>query len=74
MLDLDFIRRNPEVVKRAVQTKGESRPMKVGNIDRILSLDKERRQLITQTDTLRQRRNQVSDEIAQMRQNGAKDT
>lgn len=62
MLDLDFIRRKPEVVKGAVRAKKEQ-----VDINRILSLDQERRRLITQTDTLRNRRNEVSDKIARIK-------
>ncbi len=48
MLDINFIRQNPEKVKKACQNKG----VKV-NIDRLLQLDKQKRELIQQSESLR---------------------
>jgi len=42
MLDLDFIRKNPNAVKKAIQDKSD----KV-DLDKILETDKKRRELIT---------------------------
>lgn len=52
MLDINFIRENVELVKKAVQAKGIDL-----NIDRLLELDTKRRELITQVDELRKLRN-----------------
>jgi len=53
MLDLELIRSQPEMVKKAAHDKG----VKV-DIDRFLELDKKRRQIAIEIDDLRQQRNQ----------------
>ncbi|MFW5967020.1 MAG: serine--tRNA ligase, partial [Persicimonas sp.] len=58
MLDINFIRDNVETVKRAATDKGFE-----VDIDRLLELDKERRELIQENESLRQRRNEVADAI-----------
>jgi len=63
MLDLKFIRENPEVVKKALKNRGE----KI-DLDEFLSQDKERRKILTELETARARRNKISDEIALARQ------
>lgn len=55
MLDITFIRENPDVVKDAVEKKA----MKV-DIDRILELDKERRETLQKVEQLRAEQNQAS--------------
>ena len=57
MLDLKFIRENPDIVKRAIENRHDSAP-----IDEILSLDAERRQGIIKLDNLRQERKTISKE------------
>lgn len=52
MLDLNFIRENIDVVKKAVKDKGINL-----DIDALLETDKKRRALITEIDELRQQRN-----------------
>lgn len=58
MLDIDFIRENADDVKRAAETKGFD-----VEIDPLLEVDERRRELIQETDQIRQRRNEVSDAI-----------
>ena len=48
MLDIKFIRENPEVVKQALK----SRNSKI-DIDELLSLDEERRKLLIETEALK---------------------
>ncbi|MEK7448195.1 MAG: serine--tRNA ligase [Planctomycetota bacterium] len=62
MLDLDFIRNNPDAVKKAVRDKNEK-----SDVDAILKIDAERRQVITELDNLRHQRNQTSEEIARLK-------
>lgn len=57
MLDINFIRDNGEVVKKAIQEKGIAL-----NLDELLELDTKRRELIARVDTLRQERNQAARE------------
>ncbi len=65
MLDLKFIRENPDLVKRAIGLKGER-----DNIDGILKLDERRRELIKKGDALKARRNDVTEEIANLKKQG----
>ena len=62
MLDLKFIRENPELVKQGIKNKNEK-----DTIDDVLKLDEERRTLILQTDELKSKRNQVSSKVPQMK-------
>jgi len=62
MLELKFIRENPHVVRTACQNKGE-----VDNVDGILRLDEERRKLIQKGESLKNRRNVVSERIGKMK-------
>lgn len=65
MLDLRFIRDHPDLVKRGVQTKGES-----DNVDELLRLDEERRKLIQRSESLKAKRNAVTEQIARMKKSG----
>ncbi len=60
MLDLKFVRENPEIVRRAIELKGES-----GDVDGLLAKDSERRELLGEVEALKQIRNRVSKEIGQ---------
>lgn len=56
MLDLNFIRENPEAVKKAARDKGiDPKP-----VDQVLALDKIRRGLLQKIETLRAKRNQLT--------------
>ena len=65
MLDLKFIREQTELVKRGIKAKGE-----VDNIDKIISLDEQRRAFIQEGETLKAKRNDVSAKIGQMKKSG----
>ena len=58
MLDLKFVRENPQIVKEAIALKSEP-----ADLDRLLELDRERRRLLQKTEELKQLRNRVSREI-----------
>ncbi len=55
MLDIKFIRENPDVVKTAVRNKNS----KV-DIDALLKVDQERRELLSRVETLNQKRNEAA--------------
>ena len=55
MIDLKFLRSNPQIVAQAIQNKGSS-----VDLDRVLKLDKERTRLQTEVDVLRAERNRLS--------------
>lgn len=65
MLDLRFVRTNPDVVRQALINKGVS-----VDLDRILALDVERRQILTEVEQLKARRNQVSKQVGAMKKQG----
>ncbi|HID10659.1 MAG TPA: serine--tRNA ligase, partial [Candidatus Latescibacteria bacterium] len=65
MLDLRFIRENPELVGRAVRDKGED-----VDLSHLLELDERRRALIREGDELKRRRNEVSKEIGRLKKAG----
>lgn len=63
MLDIKFIRNNAERVKQAIQLKNDH-----ADIDRLLQLDAERRQMLTEVEALKHERNRVSEEIGRLKQ------
>ena len=65
MLDQRFVRKNPDAVRQAVANKNER-----VDVDRFLDLDERRRELLQTVESLKQRRNTVSDEIARMKRDG----
>ncbi len=65
MLDLKFIRENPELVKTGIKNKNEN-----DRVDELLELDKQRRSLITQTEELKAKKNSVSQEVGKLKKEG----
>jgi len=65
MLDLKFIRENPDVVRQAIANRHDSAP-----VDDILRLDIERRQNIGKLDNLRQERKTVAKEREKAQERG----
>ncbi|NPA90890.1 MAG: serine--tRNA ligase [Chloroflexi bacterium] len=63
MLDLNFIREHPEVVREALRKRHEDTSI----LDRVLELDRRRRELIAQVERLRAERNRVSKEISRLK-------
>ena len=68
MLDVKFIRENPELVKQGLLNKNA--PVIV---DDVIKLDENRRTLIAKTEDLKAKKNQVSSQIPQFKKEG-KDT
>ncbi len=64
MLDLKFIRENPDLVRQAIINKHET-----ADIDKILELDINRREIIGQVEQLKAQRNTVSEQIARKKKN-----
>ena len=65
MLDIKLIRENPALVKEKLILRNED----TSSVDKIVALDKSRLELILKTDTLKELRNKVSDEIVLMKKN-----
>ena len=62
MLDLKFIRTNPEKIKEGLK----KRKSKI-NIDEILTLDQKKRELLSKANLLKEKRNKVSEEIGRLK-------
>ena len=62
MLDINFIRQNPEEVRAALALRRAE-----ADLEGVLALDRERRELLQQTETLKSERNRVSKEIGRMK-------
>ena len=61
MIDIQLIRKEPDTVRAAIHKLGVEAP-----IDRILQLDRDRRELLQQVEGLRQQRNETSEQIGRM--------
>ncbi len=62
MLDLKFIRENPDIVKAAIAKKKD-----FSDIDRLLSLDEKRRAIIAEVEVLKNERNMASEQVAKLK-------
>ncbi|HEX7050269.1 MAG TPA: serine--tRNA ligase [Longimicrobiales bacterium] len=71
MLDLRRIRAEPDRVRDALARRGD--PQWQAMVDRVLSLDAERRELITDVDALRARRNELSPRVGELKKAGRND-
>jgi len=65
MLDLKFIRENQDLVKQAVANKKEK-----ADLDKLLALDVERREILRTVEKLKQERNAASQVIARLKKEG----
>ena len=63
MLDLKFIREQPDAVRAGVTRKGED----PARVDDVLALDSRRRELVQRTESLKSRKNTVSAEVAKLK-------
>ena len=70
MLDIELIRKKPEFVKERLSTRDKTLP---DLIDEVLELDKRRRKILTELESLRAERNKKSKEIGLLKREG-KDT
>lgn len=65
MLDLKFIRENPEQVKKGLKHKGSQE-----EVDQVLRLDGERRDILQKAERLKRDRNQFSEQVSQLKKQG----
>jgi len=70
MLDLKFVRENPEVVKQNIRNKFQDH--KLALVDEVIALDVESRNAKQEADTLRSERNKISKEIGALMGKGMK--
>jgi seryl-tRNA synthetase len=66
MLDINIIRENPELVKQSMQR----RAMDTSVVDDVLRLDEEWRQILTEGNELRHRKNVLAEEIKELKRKG----
>ena len=71
MIDIKFLRENPEVVKENIKKKFQDH--KLNLVDEVLELDKQSRELTLMCDDLRSKRNSSSKEIGNLMAQGKKD-
>ncbi len=70
MLDLRFVRENPEIVKQNIRNKFQDR--KLGLVDEVIALDFELRSTMQEAETLRANRNKISKQIGGLMAQGKK--
>jgi len=70
MLDINLIRKEPAVVRQMLASRGSSSD----GLDAILALDVQRREILTQSEALRNTRNTVSKEIGRMKDAAERDS
>lgn len=71
MLDIKFVRENPELVKENIKKKFQDH--KLPYVDEVIELDSERRQVIARADELRANRNKISKQIGALMAQGKKE-
>lgn len=67
MIDIKLVRENPDKFKSILNARQLS--SEASKIDDLISLDQERRKLVGEADSLKAKRNAVSDEIARLKKN-----
>ena len=71
MLDIKFVRENPELVKQNIKNKFQD--SKLPLVDEVLELDKQNREIKQEVEALRADRNKISKEIGACMAQGKKD-
>ncbi len=71
MLDIKFVRENPEIVKQNIKNKFQDN--KLGLVDEVIDLDAEARATKQEADTLRADRNKISKQIGGLMAQGKKE-
>ena len=71
MIDIKFLRENPEVVKENIKKKFQDH--KLGLVDEVIELDKKNREVMMHGDELRNERKTLSNEIGNLMRQGKKE-
>ena len=71
MLDIKFLRTNPDIVKQNIKNKFQDEKLPL--VDQVIELDKEFRESKTRAEALRANRNKVSKQIGALMAQGKKD-
>ncbi|MBA7535365.1 Serine--tRNA ligase [subsurface metagenome] len=65
MINLKLLRENPEIIRQAVKNRSENL-----DLDEIIELDKLRRTGITKIQNLKKERNEISEKVGKLKQQG----
>ena len=71
MLDIKFVRENPDVVKENIKKKFQEHKLPL--VDEVIALDAERRAAMAKADELRANRNKISKQIGQLMAQGKRE-
>ncbi len=71
MLDIKFLRENPEAVKKNIELKFQEKKLPL--VDEVIALDKEKREVLQESETLRADRNRLSKQIGALMGQGKKE-
>ena len=71
MLDLKFVRENPEIVKQNIKNKFQDRKLPL--VDEVIALDAENRKVKQEAESLRADRNRISKQIGALMAQGKKE-
>ena len=71
MLDLKFVRENPDIVKQNIKNKFQDKKLPL--VDEVIALDEEARKVKQEADNLRAERNKISKQIGALMAQGKKE-
>ena len=71
MIDIKFLRENPDVVKENIKKKFQDHKLEL--VDEVIELDKERREIQAEADDIRAEKNQISKQIGALMAQGKKE-
>lgn len=71
MLDIKFVRENPEIVKENIKKKFQDKKLPL--VDEVIEFDEERRKVVARADELRANRNKISKQIGALMAQGKRD-
>ena len=71
MIDIKFLRENPEIVKENIRKKFQDQ--KLPMVDEVIEFDKKKKEVTIKGDELRNKRNSLSQEIGILMKNGKKE-
>ena len=71
MIDLKFLRENPEIVKENIKKKFQEHKLEL--VDKVIELDKKNREITMKDDDLRNKRNTLSNTIGGLMREGKKE-
>ena len=71
MLDIKFLRENPDVVKKNIKNKFQDKKLPL--VDEVIELDKKRREIIKEVEALKAEKNKLSKQIGMLMGQGKKE-